>query len=37
VHAFFNDDRPDVFQADNAAIAWSSTLAFLRGSLSPTS
>jgi len=36
VHAFFNDDRPDVFQADNAAIAWSTTLAFLRGSLAPT-
>lgn len=35
MHAFFNDERPDVFQADNAAIAWSTTLAFLRGSLSP--
>jgi carboxymethylenebutenolidase len=34
VHAFFNDERPEVFQADNAAIAWSSTLAFLRACLS---
>lgn len=34
VHAFFNDDRPEVFQADNAATAWSTTLSFLRGRLS---
>ena len=31
VHAFFNDDRPEVFQADNAALAWERTLSFLRG------
>ncbi len=34
VHAFFNDDRPEVFQPENAATAWSATLAFLRGRLS---
>lgn len=32
VHAFFNDARPDVFQADNAELAWQRTLAFLRSS-----
>ncbi len=30
VHAFFNDDRPEVFQADNARLAWMRTLEFLR-------
>jgi carboxymethylenebutenolidase len=30
VHAFFNDARPDVFQPDNAALAWTRSLAFLR-------
>jgi len=30
VHAFFNDDRPEVFQADNASLAWQRTLAFMR-------
>jgi len=32
VHAFFNDARPEVFQADNAELAWARTLAFLRSS-----
>jgi carboxymethylenebutenolidase len=31
VHAFFNDDRPEVFQPANAAAAWATSLAFLRG------
>ena len=31
VHAFFNDARPEVYQAEHAQSAWSSTLAFLRG------
>ena len=26
VHAFFNDARPEVFQPDNAALAWQRTL-----------
>lgn len=30
VHAFFNDARPEVFQADNAELAWERTLAALR-------
>lgn len=30
VHAFFNDARPEVFQADNAELAWQRTLDFLR-------
>lgn len=30
VHAFFNDDRPEVYQADHAALAWQRTLEFLR-------
>ena len=29
VHAFFNDDRPDVYQADNAALAWQRSIDFL--------
>lgn len=32
VHAFFNDDRPEVFQPANAALAWQRTLDFLRRS-----
>lgn len=32
-HAFFNDTRPDVYDADAAARAWSDTLAFLRAEL----
>lgn len=31
VHAFFNDDRPEVFQQANAELAWERTLAALRG------
>jgi carboxymethylenebutenolidase len=31
VHAFFNDDRPEVFQPANAAAAWAASLPFLRG------
>lgn len=30
VHAFFNDDRPEVFQEWNAQSAWNRSLAFLR-------
>ncbi len=30
VHAFFNDDRPEVYQADHAALAWQRTLQFLK-------
>lgn len=30
VHAFFNDARPEVYQSDNAALAWSRILDFLR-------
>ncbi|MDQ1709134.1 MAG: carboxymethylenebutenolidase [Frankiaceae bacterium] len=29
-HAFFNDTRPEVYDADAAALAWSRTLAFIR-------
>jgi carboxymethylenebutenolidase len=29
VHAFYNDARPEVFQADNAQVAWQRTLDFL--------
>jgi carboxymethylenebutenolidase len=32
-HAFFNDDRPEVFDADAAASAWARTLEALRGRL----
>lgn len=32
-HAFFNDTRPDVYDATAAARAWSQTLAFLRAEL----
>ncbi len=30
VHAFFNDTRPEVFQAEHAHLAWEYSLAFLR-------
>jgi carboxymethylenebutenolidase len=30
VHAFFNDDRPEVFQQANAELAWERTIAALR-------
>lgn len=30
VHAFFNDDRPEVYQRDHAELAWQRTLDFLR-------
>lgn len=30
VHAFFNDARPEVYQAENAELAWTRILAFLR-------
>jgi carboxymethylenebutenolidase len=32
-HAFFNDSRPDVYDARAAARAWSEALAFLRAEL----
>ena len=32
-HAFFNDDRPDVFNAAAAATAWSRVLALFRANL----
>ncbi len=33
-HAFFNEDRPEVYDADAAALLWERTLAFLRSRLS---
>lgn len=36
-HAFFNDARPEVFDADASADAWRRTVAFLRELLVPTS
>jgi carboxymethylenebutenolidase len=33
-HAFFNDSRPAVYDADAAALAWTRTLEFLRQTLS---
>lgn len=33
-HAFFNDTRPDVYDAEAAARAWSESLAFFRAELS---
>ena len=33
-HAFFNDDRPEVYNADASALAWDRTLEMLRGRLS---
>lgn len=32
-HAFFNDDRPEVHDAEASATAWDRTLAFLRSTL----
>ncbi len=32
-HAFFNDDRPEVYHADAAASAWARSLSFLRDHL----
>jgi carboxymethylenebutenolidase len=29
-HAFFNDTRPEVYDAEASSIAWSRTLEFLR-------
>ena len=34
VHAFFNDARPEVYQATNAQAAWAATLQFLDAQLS---
>ena len=33
-HAFFNEDRPEVYDADAAALLWERTVAFLRSRLS---
>jgi carboxymethylenebutenolidase len=33
-HAFFNDTRPEVYNAEAAADAWQRTVAFLRKHLS---
>ncbi|MDA2989379.1 MAG: dienelactone hydrolase family protein [Actinomycetota bacterium] len=33
VHAFFNDDRPEVFQPENAAAAWQRSIDFLAARL----
>ena len=33
-HAFFNDTRPEVYDAEASALAWGGTLAFLRSHLS---
>lgn len=33
VHAFYNDARPEVFQPDNAALAWDRTIDVLRARL----
>lgn len=30
VHAFFNDARPEVYQAENARLAWERTISFFR-------
>jgi carboxymethylenebutenolidase len=32
-HAFFNDDRPETYDADASALAWARTLDFLRAKL----
>ena len=32
-HAFFNDDRPEVYQAEAAATAWARTLELFRTKL----
>ncbi len=34
-HAFFNDERPGIYQAAAAALSWERTLAFLRTALAP--
>jgi carboxymethylenebutenolidase len=33
-HAFFNDARPEVYDAEAAAAAWEDTLSFFRTNLS---
>jgi len=33
-HAFFNDDRPEVYNADRAGVAWDETIEFFREQLS---
>jgi carboxymethylenebutenolidase len=33
-HAFLNDTRPDVYDANTAARAWAEIVAFLRAELS---
>jgi carboxymethylenebutenolidase len=35
-HAFFNDTRPEVHSPENAKLAWSRTIAFLRDTLRAT-
>lgn len=32
-HAFFNDDRPEVYDPEASQLAWSRTLEFLRANL----
>jgi len=32
-HAFFNDDRPEVYNADASAVSWARTLEFFRNRL----
>jgi carboxymethylenebutenolidase len=32
-HAFFNDTRPEVYDAEQAAAAWDATVAFLRANV----
>ena len=32
-HAFFNDERPEVYDADAAALAWDRTVDFFRDRL----
>ena len=32
-HAFFNDDRPEVYNAEAAAAAWARTITFLESKL----
>jgi carboxymethylenebutenolidase len=34
-HAFFNDDRPEVYNAAAATLSWDRTLTFLHDRLSP--